>query len=330
MANNKSLGRGLSAFLNTTNVTSESNDDLLKLKIDQIAMNPYQPRQTFDEEQLQALASSIKRKGVLQPILVIKTGEDSYQLVAGERRLRASKLAGLSEIPAVIADFSPEDQLEVAILENIQRENLNPIDEAEGYRRLINEFNHTQEELSEMMGKSRSHIANIMRLLSLPSDVKQLIQRGDLSFGHARALVSAENPSELAQAVLRQSLNVRETERLVQQSKNPPVEEQPQIMPSVTVLGEPNISSSESVAPSYANVNDLNRIRDRIITGSASTSTNTRTNQIIDPEVQNISAQICHLTGLSTIVRLKGNGGKIELTFENLEQLDTFIQRLNR
>ncbi len=328
MANNKSLGRGLSAFLNTTSVTSESNDDLLKIKIDRIVLNPYQPRQTFDEEQLQALASSIKRKGVLQPILVIKTGEDFYQLVAGERRLRASKLAGLLEIPAVIADFSPEDQLEVAILENIQRENLNPIDEAEGYRRLINEFNHTQEELSEMMGKSRSHIANILRLLSLPSDVKQLIQRGDLSFGHARALVSAENPSELAQEVLKQSLNVRETEKLVQQSKNPPVEELLQVMPSINVIGGPNISNPESVAPSYANVNDLNRIRDRIITGNASAST--KTNQYIDPEIQNISAQIGHLTGLSTVVRLKGNGGKIELTFENLEQLDAFIQRLNR
>ena len=270
---NKSLGRGLSAFLNTEFETAaDVNDNIVRVKLDSIKANPYQPRQVFDDEQLQSLASSIKRKGVLQPILVQKIPGGGYQLVAGERRTRASRLAGLTEIPAIITNFSSEEQQEIAILENVQRENLNPIEEAEGYKRLIDEFHHTQDQLSEIIGKSRSHISNVMRLLNLPDDVKQMIREGKLSFGHARALVTSENASAVANEILNKSLNVRDTESLVRRRKSP---------------------------------------------------------SFVDPEIFNISKQIEELSGLKTNIKLKGNSGTIELSFENLSQLDSFIQKIN-
>ncbi|MBQ3565275.1 MAG: ParB/RepB/Spo0J family partition protein [Alphaproteobacteria bacterium] len=215
---NKNLGRGLSAFLTVSPAGSDSSS--AKIAVNQIHENPYQPRQTFDEEQLEALAASIKRRGVLQPLLVQKINDDSYQLIAGERRLRAAKIAGLEEVPVVLVNFTNEEQLEVALLENIQRENLNPIEEAEGYKRLIDEFNHTQEELSSIVGKSRSHISNMMRLLTLPKDVQQMVKDGKLSFGHARSLIGAENVSEIAHKITENSLNVRETEDLVREIKS--------------------------------------------------------------------------------------------------------------
>ena len=265
----KNLGRGLSAFLDFQ--PENNGENMTKISVDQVKPNPYQPRQSFDDEQLRSLASSIKKKGVLQPILVQKLSENSYQLIAGERRLRASKIAGLTEIPAIISEFSAEDQLEIAILENVQRENLNPVEEAEGYKRLIDEFHHTQEELSEIIGKSRSHISNVMRLLTLPEEVKLMVKEGKLSFGHARALVTSDNASQLAKEITNKSLNVRETEELVQKNRE-----------------------------SY-----------------------------VDPELRNISHQLTLLTGLKTNVKLKGKSGKIEMFFSDLNQLDSFIQKLN-
>ncbi len=282
----KSLGRGLSAFLNTEiDLDKNNGNSVVKIELEKIKANPYQPRQVFDENQLKALSVSIKRKGVFQPILVQKLSNDNYQLIAGERRMRASKLAGLKEIPAIITDFTPEEQLEIAIVENVQRENLNPIEEAEGYKRLMNEFNHTQEQLAEIIGKSRSHIANILRLLSLPDDVKQMIQNGEISFGHARALITAENTVEMAKKVVEENLNVRDTEELVKRAK------------------EPKEAKEQKKSKDLA---------------------------YVDPDVVNISKQIEELSGLKAHLKLKGSKGKIELNFENLAQLDSFIQKMNR
>lgn len=282
----KSLGRGLSAFLNTEiDLDKNNGNSVVKIELEKIKANPYQPRQVFDENQLKALSASIKRKGVFQPILVQKLSNDNYQLIAGERRMRASKLAGLKEIPAIITDFTPEEQLEIAIVENVQRENLNPIEEAEGYKRLMNEFNHTQEQLAEIIGKSRSHIANILRLLSLPDDVKQMIQNGEISFGHARALITAENTVEMAKKVVEENLNVRATEELVKREK------------------EPKEAKEQKKSKDLA---------------------------YVDPDVVNISKQIEELSGLKAHLKLKGSKGKIELNFENLAQLDSFIQKMNR
>ena len=221
---NKNLGRGLSAFLDLdgqmANQENGNRSAVINIAVDNIIANPFQPRKKFDEENLKSLAKSIKRKGVLQPVLVVKVDNGKYQLVAGERRFRATKIAGLAEIPAIVTEIGEKDQLEIAILENIQREDLNPIEEAEAYKRLMNEFSHTQEELSEILGKSRSHIANILRLLTLPEDVKGLLREKKLTFGHARALIGAENASELAKRIVESAMNVRETEDLLKSIKN--------------------------------------------------------------------------------------------------------------
>lgn len=221
---NKNLGRGLSAFLDLDGqMASQENGNrsaVINIAVEDIVANPFQPRKKFDEENLKSLAESIKRKGVLQPVLVVKLDNGKYQLVAGERRFRATKIAGLAEIPAIVTEIGEKDQLEIAILENIQREDLNPIEEAEAYKRLMNEFSHTQEELSEILGKSRSHIANILRLLTLPEDVKGLLREKKLTFGHARALIGAENASELAKRIVESTMNVRETEDLLKSIKN--------------------------------------------------------------------------------------------------------------
>lgn len=231
----KSLGRGLSALLgdddldlnvalNDTPVpqaesTTTPAASTLKVDINQIAPSPYQPRTEFDEEALKALSASIKEKGVLQPLLVRKVSS-GYELIAGERRLRASKLAGLSEVPVIIKDMDDKEVLEVALVENLLRENLSAIEEAEGLQRLIDEFSHTQEALSQIIGKSRSHIANTLRLLSLPESVQNLVKEGKLSAGHARNLVGLENAEKLAQLIIKKDLNVRQVEDLVNKLKN--------------------------------------------------------------------------------------------------------------
>ncbi|MDR1561438.1 MAG: ParB/RepB/Spo0J family partition protein [Holosporaceae bacterium] len=217
---NKNLGRGLSAFLDIDIDSDNQKESITKININNIRPNPFQPRQVFNEESLNFLAESIKKDGVLQPILVVKSENGEYQLVAGERRLRASKIAGMNEIPAIITNISEKDQLKIAILENIQREDLNPLEEAEAYKRLIEEFKYTQEELSEILGKSRSHVTNILRLLSLPDEVKILLKNNKISFGHARALIGSENAISMANKIINESLSVRQTENIVKQRKN--------------------------------------------------------------------------------------------------------------
>lgn len=183
--------------------------------------NPYQPRQRFDEDDLQSLVESIKSQGVLQPILVRPSPETTgrYQIIAGERRWRASQLAKLHNVPIVVRELDDRTTLEVALVENIQRQDLNAIEESEAYRRLMDEFGHTQEVLAEAVGKSRSHIANSLRLLSLPQVVQGLVERGDLSAGHARALVGSPDAEKLAATIVKKGLNVRQTERLVKTGK---------------------------------------------------------------------------------------------------------------
>lgn len=218
--NNNKLGRGLAAFLDSDQYLKQSNNtEIRNIAIDSVAPNPFQPRKEFNEESLIQLAESIKSKGVLQPIIVREKEPENYELVAGERRLKASTLAGFETIPAIIVNLDPRDQLEIAIIENIQRENLNPIEEASSYSRLIKEFSYTQEELSKVLGKSRSHVTNILRLLSLPKEVRNLVAQGKLSFGHARALIGLENPLEIAQKIVERSLSVRETENLIKSLK---------------------------------------------------------------------------------------------------------------
>lgn len=214
------LGRGLSALLDPTSSDKEPHSQetigALSLLVDNIVPGKNQPRYSFPEEDLESLSLSIQEKGVLQPILVrrLLNQDGKYEIVAGERRWRAAKKVGLSQIPVIIKDFTDREALEVGLLENIQRQDLNPIEEAEGYRRLAEEFNHTQESLSQALGKSRSHIANTLRLLTLPKKVRDYLIEGKLSSGHCRALVNAPNPETLADLILEQGLSVRQTEGL--------------------------------------------------------------------------------------------------------------------
>ncbi len=217
---NRGLGRGLSALMSDipldTGADRQRRPDLV-VPIEVVHPNPDQPRKTFPPEALDELAASIREKGIIQPLIVRPDPgqSDHYQIVAGERRWRAAQLAQLHDLPVIVRNYSDTEVLEVAIIENIQRADLNPIDEALGYRQLMDRFSHTQEQLSAALGKSRSHIANLLRLLSLPDDVQALLVEGRLSAGHARALIGHPRASQLARDVVANGLSVREVERLI-------------------------------------------------------------------------------------------------------------------
>ncbi len=230
----KGLGRGLSSLLgeDTTatapasaneNGAAEGKGNLKHLPIEFLKPGMYQPRHVIEEEPIEELADSIRDKGILQPILVRKLPEgiDKYEIIAGERRWRAAQLAQLHEVPVIIRELDDQTTLEIALIENLQREDLSPLEEADAYSRLMDEFSHTQEALAKSVGKSRSHVANMMRLLGLPDTVKLMMDTGELSAGHARALLKSDDPIAMARQVSDKGLNVRQTEKLVQQgSKN--------------------------------------------------------------------------------------------------------------
>lgn len=226
----KGLGRGLSALMADVEPAVRTEADVQESRrsdrlvpIEKIVANPEQPRRSFTQAQLDELAASIRTKGILQPLIVRPDpeGVDRYQIVAGERRWRAAQIAQLHELPVLIRDFDDTEVLEVAIIENIQRADLNPIEEAAGYRQLMNKFGHTQEKLAEALGKSRSHIANLLRLLNLPDSVQTLVSDGKLSAGHARALITAQDPEGLAETIVRKGLSVRDTEKLARDETGP-------------------------------------------------------------------------------------------------------------
>jgi len=220
----RSLGRGLSALMADVNISAaEARADGGRtraetyLPIEKLAPNPNQPRRDFPAESLAELAASIREKGIIQPLIVRESlsNPGSYEIVAGERRWRAAQIAQLHEVPAIVRALNDTEVLEVAIIENIQRADLNPIEEAAGYRQLMDRFGHTQERMAEALAKSRSHIANLLRLLTLPEEVLIWVRQGQLSAGHARALVPCENPIALGREIIARGLSVRETERLV-------------------------------------------------------------------------------------------------------------------
>ncbi|OBY25912.1 ParB/RepB/Spo0J family partition protein [Leisingera sp. JC1] len=217
----RGLGRGLSALMADVNPAPVStqaeaprNAEIL-VPIENVVANPNQPRRQFLQEDLDDLTASIKEKGVLQPLIVRPRAGGKYEIVAGERRWRASQAAQLHEVPVLIRDYSDLEMMEVAIIENIQRSDLNAMEEAQSYKQLMEKFGHTQEKMAEALGKSRSHIANLVRLLHLPEDVQVLVQERKLSAGHARALITSDNASELATKIVKGGLSVRATEALV-------------------------------------------------------------------------------------------------------------------
>lgn len=216
------LGRGLSALLGDieTVETARAEGAVETLPIASIVANQLQPRKYFDADQLDELTKSVKEHGVLQPILVRPIDGGKYEIIAGERRWRAAQAAGLHAVPAIRRNFNDAVSFEIALIENIQRADLNPIEEAEGYRRLIAEFGHSAEELGRLVHKSRSHVANLLRLLELPDSVREWLMEGQISMGHARALITANHPTVLAEEVIKRGLSVRQTEALARSRRD--------------------------------------------------------------------------------------------------------------
>jgi len=227
------LGKGLEALL------PETGDEVIPVDIDRIFPGQQQPRKKFKDEPLKELAVSIKERGVLQPIIVSRVGDGTFSIVTGERRWRAAALAGLKKIPALVKNVASKDSLEIALIENIQREDLNPLETAEAFNRLITEFNLTQEDLSRKVGKDRATVANYLRLLKLPHEVKLLIDNGDLSIGHAKAILTIEGKMqqiEAARKIAKRNLSVREAESLSKKTSKPQ---------KVTLHKDPQVASLE-------------------------------------------------------------------------------------
>ncbi len=222
----KKLGRGLSALLGDSNpkkdllISSQDFKAVESIEISKINAGVYQPRKNFDSAELQELANSIKENGLIQPIILRKIGnEDHYEIIAGERRFRAATIAGLSKISAIVKKINNHEALELAIIENIQRTDLSLIEEADGYQKLIEEFSYSQDQIAKRVGKSRSHIANLLRLLGLPLSVRELLDKKLISMGHARAIINSNNPEKLAKKIIEESLTVRHAEDLVRDEK---------------------------------------------------------------------------------------------------------------
>ena len=271
----KGLGRGLSSLLGDSSKKINTN----KVSIKDISRNKLQPRKHFDKDSLEELTNSIKKQGVIQPIVVRpdKSSEGKYEIVAGERRWLASQNAGLHEVPVVILNIDDVKSLEFAIVENVQRQDLNPIEEARGYQRLINDFNYNQEKLSQFIGKSRSYIANSLRLLSLPEEVLLMVEQGNLSAGHARSLIGLVNSVDIAKKIIQKKLSVRQSEILVRQFRDKKFKlvskKDPNILDLQKVLEEKvgltvsinnKKNNSGTISFEYQDLDQLNRLIDTI------------------------------------------------------------------
>lgn len=285
MSKPSGLGRGLSALLDEANKggrrpSGSSGAAIEKLSISDIKPNPDQPRRRFDKEALDELAQSISKQGVLQPILVRPSGP-IFEIIAGERRWRAAQIAQIHEIPAIVRELDDESTAEIALIENVQREDLNALEEAAAYRALAEKFGHDQATIGEMVGKSRSHVANLIRLLDLPEEVKQMLLRGDISMGHARAALGADDPVALARQVVSENLNVREAEDRAKSGSSAPRSQRPGGGPSKQA------------------------------------------------DIEALESQLSDMLGLKVAVSHGDKGGKVQLRYRTLDQLDMICQRLS-
>ena len=300
----RGLGKGLSALMSDSYSQTAVNDSEVEqvnmasmpkhaLPLTQIRSGKYQPREYFNELALQELSDSIAKNGVMQPILVRKIAQDSYEIIAGERRWRAAKIAGLSEIPVLIKEMGDEQTLELSIVENIQREDLHPLEEAAGYQRLMDEFGYTQENIASTVNKSRSHIANLLRLHVLPQEIQELFMANKISMGHARALIGSENAVAITHDIIARGLNVRQTEKLVSDSKNPAAPKAP-----------------------------------RVARESKSTHSTPHENTIKDPDILALEETLSENIGLKVSIKDSGQSGEIIIAYDSLEQLDEILRRL--
>src|SRR5215217_4357528 len=279
------LGRGLAALigdmasLEATRVT-DNNSSGKKLPVDFIIANRANPRRTFDADQLEELTNSIREKGVMSPLLVRPTDDPNiFELIAGERRWRAAQKAGLHEVPVIVREVDDKEALELAIIENVQRADLNPLEEAMGYGQLIEQFEYTQQDLAQVIGKSRSHVANTLRLLRLPEDVRSMVAGGTLTAGHARTLITVEDPSQLARQIVEKGLSVREAEALSQQRE----------MPARKRPADEPVRDADTVA---------------------------------------LERRLADVLGLSVSLNHSDRGGRVEIRYKTLEQLDALCHKL--
>lgn len=279
----RALGKGLEELFNSEQLNFDTieekiidatpKEEIIEMYISELRANPYQPRKVFDGEKLEELANSIREHGVFQPIIIKKSAIKGYEIIAGERRVKAATMAGLTTIPAIVRDFTDEQMMEIALLENLQRENLNAIEEAMAYRNLINSLALTQEALATKLGKSRVHVTNMLGLLNLPEEVKDMIVEGKISMSHARVLSKIENKADiitLANKVINENLNVRELEQLAQsgqiekvhklrkREKNTEYSYVENLM--CDKLGTRVKINKNKINISFSNINDLNRI----------------------------------------------------------------------
>ncbi|HVI90606.1 MAG TPA: ParB/RepB/Spo0J family partition protein [Dongiaceae bacterium] len=307
------LGRGLSALLGGDEVpvtaepaataTPAGGHAQRHAPIEFLHPGKYQPRSTFDQEGLEHLAQSIRENGVLQPILVREHAgrRGEFEIVAGERRWRAAQLAQLHQVPIVLRGLNDREVLEIAIIENVQRQDLSPLEEATGYARLMEEFAYTQEQMAERIGKSRPHIANMLRLLDLPQRVRDLLSSGDLTTGHARALIKADDPVVLAEQVVAQGLNVRQTEALAQEHK-----------PAAKSGGK---AAASKIGKTGANGATAKRAR---------TAPEDK-----DADTRALERDLEQRLGLKVEIEFDGAGGEVIVHYKTLEQLDEIIGKLN-
>ncbi|EDP62888.1 ParB-like partition protein [alpha proteobacterium BAL199] len=288
------LGRGLSALLGDEEEDQAQLDRLRQtrtLPVERLGPGPFQPRRRFDQEDLAELAESIREQGVLQPILVRRSPDgENYEIIAGERRWRAAQLAQLHEVPVLVREFDDRTAMEIALVENVQRRDLTALEEADGYHRLIDEYGHSQEDVARAVGKSRSHVANTLRLLNLPDEVRTLLEDGQLTAGHARALLGQDDAVALAREVVTRKLNVRDTERLVQRGRS----DQPPRPPK-----PPRAASSSQVIKDADTLAVERDLREQL----------------------GLAVSIDHDPGTG--------GGSVVVNYTDLEQLDLVIERLS-
>lgn len=315
----KGLGKGLSALMGSNPMPSNQRGPsgpakatlapppaaaadgsaIRVLAVNKLVAGQYQPRRHFSEEHLSELADSIEKHGIMQPLVVRAVEGGTFEIIAGERRWRAAKLAELKEVPVIVRAVSDRDALELALIENIQRADLNPLEEAEGYQRLMSEFKHTQESLSKVVGKSRSHIANLLRLLKLPEGIKQRIDSGELTMGHARALLMAKDPETLAKTIVAIGLSVRQAEELAQ--------------------GRTTVEALQQ--PTAAEKNTKGR-------AGQATPGNARSGGKTEDVLQ-LENMLCDSLGLKVSINTRGGQvGDVVITYESLSQLDDILRRL--
>lgn len=303
----RGLGKGLSALISEPNVSkapaapakameAQPAGGVLQVDINKLMAGKFQPRERFDDSKLHELSQSIEKNGIMQP-LVVRASKDKkqmYEIIAGERRFRAARMAGLTQVPVIVHKMDDAQALEVALVENIQRQDLNPIEEAQGYFRLMEEFSYTQEELSETVGKSRSHIANMLRVLTLPESVKEQVATGALTFGHAKALVQIKKPEELAEQIVRKGLNVRQAEQLAKSWKD-----------------TPDVARKNRGVTPAAQASSVKPAADK------------------DPDIIALENTLTETLGLKvTINDLGGQKGEIVVAYDNLTQLDEVLRKL--